>query len=168
MILGYWREMQSVADLGMTRLGCRPSSQVVGGRCPLLARMTSRMRPPSAHRPAPAWPDRPAPPPDRGGTAPPASAHPHAMPVRDADLQDLLAAARRAEVGNCSVRTDQVQQSLDEPGPVLQRHAQGDFQRQTDLYRSVAELAQPAAPARWFRLPHHLGIEPGSSANHDD
>ncbi len=50
-------------------------------------------------------------------------------PIRDVHGQGLLAAGQRAEVRHLPVQADQLQQALDEPGRLPQRHAEKHLQR---------------------------------------
>ncbi len=81
-------------------------------------------------------------------------------PMRDVDCQGLLTAAERAEIRNRPVQSDELQQALNEPGCLPQRHAEQHLHRQAGLDGRIAVLGLPATSASWRGLPGHGGIEP--------
>ena len=80
--------------------------------------------------------------------------------IRDVDLQGLLAARQRAEVRHSPDQTDQVQQALDEPGRLPERHAKQHLHRQTGLDCRIAVARLSAALSGRRGLPGHGGVEP--------
>jgi len=84
--------------------------------------------------------------------------------IRNVDLQGLLAAAQGAEVRHSPVQVDQVQQALDEPCRLPERHAEQDLHRQAGLDRFLslitAVVGLPTTLAGRRGLPGHGGIKP--------
>ena len=77
--------------------------------------------------------------------------------IGDVDLQALLAAAKGAEVRH---RPVQVDQALDEPCRLPQRHAEQHLHRQAGLDRRITVVGLSAPFAGRRSLPGHGGIKP--------
>lgn len=80
--------------------------------------------------------------------------------IRNVDLQGLLAARQRAEVGHLPVQTDQPQQALDEAGRLPERHPKQNLHRQAGLDRGIAVVALSTTLAGRRGFPGHGWVKP--------
>lgn len=81
-------------------------------------------------------------------------------PIRDGDVQGLLATRQGAEVRHGPAKAGQFQQARNEPYRLAEWQPDEDLEGQAGLDRGVAiGLLATATPGR-YRLPLHRGIEP--------
>ena len=83
-----------------------------------------------------------------------------AATIRQVHVQRPLAAAQRAEIGNCPVQPDHLQQAFHKASGLSERQVKQHLDRQAGLDRSIAKAVSSAALAARWRNPDHIRVEP--------